>query len=268
MFQRCKWTNRLLSNTSEEVQRSVHSLTMMVHSLLESSEDVSSRLASLEEKLARTAVPATDTVEAETVFEGLSLTTNTPALSTYQQLAIEAPEVSTATSEAASSADPELDPHIQRLLQESRAYSRNLSRHSISTIPWSYKSMGGWSMLSGISLAQISNISVLSIPITASEVWGANHYEDLSISQSFSSDRTFAEPKLRIYKTCVVSIEPPDDRIIQGFRYSTPPPLDWSPPRPEDAKRGLEIDRRLQSSQQTSKLLLLGKPVYRSGEHK
>ncbi|KAL8782433.1 MAG: hypothetical protein Q9195_009641 [Heterodermia aff. obscurata] len=174
-------------NTSEEVQRSVRSLTTMVQHLLESSEDVSSRLANLEERLARTAVPAADNFELQSVFESLSLTSNPPALNTYQQSVNEGQEISSAASSAASAMDLELDQRIQCVLNESRVYSRNLHRHSISSLPWSYRSADGWSMLSGITLAQISNISVLSIPITASEVWGATHYEGSSVSQSPSN---------------------------------------------------------------------------------
>ena len=240
---------------------------MMVHSLLESSEDVSSRLAKLEERLARTAVPVADNVELESVFEGMSLITSTPAPNKYQQSVIEAQEASTAVSEVASEAaslmGPELDPHVQRLLQESRVYSRTLRRHSVSTIPWSYRSIGGWSMLSGITLAQISNISVLSIPITPSEVWGATHYENSSISQSFSSDRTFAKRRLRIQKPSETVPHRPVG-ISQGFRRLISPFMVGSPPRSEEAKRSLEIDRQLQSGPQISNLLLLGKLLVRS----
>ena len=259
-----QWTNNFLSNTSEEVQQSVHSLTMMVHSLLESSEDVSSRLANLEDRLARTTMPATDTIEVGSVFEGLSLTTSTPALSTYQQLAIEAQEISTTTSEAASSTDPELDPHVQRLLQESRVYSRTLRRHSVSTIPWSYRSRGGWSMLSGISLAQISNISVLSIPITASEIWGASHYMDPSVSQPLGIDKALVNKRLRAQKLSeIIPLRSPS--ISQSFgRLRSPFVLDPGEVRRlKEARRLKEVNQSIQNPKKPT-LLLVGMAINRS----
>ena len=272
---------------------------MMVHSLLESSEDVSSRLANLEERLASSAAPATENAELQSVVESLSLTGGVPSLNTYQQSAIEAQEISTvaseaasetdseldprvqrilqesrvysrtlhrrsvstssssyrsgdhstAASEAASETDSELDPRVQRILQESRVYSRTLHRLSISTNPWSCKSGGGWSMLSGISLAQISNISVLSIPILASEVWGADHYVDPSVPPSFRGYRTLVSRRLRTQKLSEI-IPHRSVGISQGFRRLISP------------RREMELLIRSSSEKsKIPKLLLLGKRI-------
>ena len=261
MLGRSKWTNDFFSNTSEEVQRSVHSLTTMVHSLLESTEDVSSRLANLEERLARTVIPEAGNAESQSVFESLSLTSKPSALNTYQYSDIRGQESSTAASQADSTIDSKLDPHVQRILQESRVYSRNLHRNSVSTMPWSYRSTGGWSMLSGISLAQISNISVLSIPITASEVWGAGHYVNQSVSQAFSNDRTLVKKKLRSLKMPENSPRP-SVGISQAFRRLIPPFVLGS----DEARRNAEINHFIQrelSKPKEHKMLLLGKPIDR-----
>ena len=261
---RYKWTNDFPSNTSEEVQRSVDSLTTMVHSLLESNKDVSSRLANLEERLLRTAVPAADNLELQSVFENPSFTTSTSALNTYQQSAIGAQEVSLAASEAALSNDSELDPRVQRILQESRVYSRNLNRHSVTTIPWSYRSIGGCSMLSGITLDQISNISVLSIPIVASEMWRANHYVDISISQPSRSNGTLVNRRLRTQKLSEI-IPYRSAGISQGFRRLISPLfLDSDEARRlNEVRRNNEIDFLIRSEKPKLQLLLLGKPIDR-----
>ena len=235
----------------------------MVQSLLDSSRDVSSRLANLEERLVRTAVPAADNVELQSVFENPSFTTSTPALNTYQQSAIEAQEVSMAASEADPSIDSELDPRVQRILQESRVYSRNLHRHSVSTIPWSYRSRGGWSMLSGITLDQISNISVLSIPIIASEMWGADHYVDISISQPSRDDATLVNRRLRTQKLSEI-IPYRSAGISQGFRRLISPLfLDSDESRRlKEARTNNGIDHSIRSEKpEEPKLLLLGKPI-------
>lgn len=235
---------------------------MMVQSLLENSEAVSSRLANLEEKLARTAVTADGNAELQSVFESLSTTASTPALNTYQQSAIEAQESPTAASEAAS----ELDPCVQRILQESRVYSRTLPR---STSPWSYRSGDGWSMLSSISLAQIYNISVLSIPILASEVWGADHYVDPSVLVPSRSDGTLVNRRLRTQKLSEI-IPHRSAGISQGIRRLISPFfLDSDEARrlkearrPKGARRNNEIDLLIRSeTYKPGRLLLLGKPI-------
>ena len=215
---------------------------MMVHSLFESSEDVSSRLANLEERLMRTTIPEAGNVELQSVFEGLSLTTGAPALNAYQQSTIGAEESSTAASEAESTMNPELDPRVQRILHESRVYSRTVQRHSISTIPRSYRSTGGWSMLSGISLAQISNISVLSIPIIASELWGTGHYLNAPDFQPRGSDRTLVNRKFSVQKLSEIIQRRPAG-IGQGFRrLRSPFVLDFGETRTlKEAERNIVL---------------------------
>lgn len=79
-------------------------------------------------------------------------------------------------SSAAATRFPGLDPLVENEFQQSRAYSRTLHRHSISSLPSSYNPASRWSTLSGISLAEVSNISVLSLPLSATEIWGSVHY--------------------------------------------------------------------------------------------
>ena len=61
-------------------------------------------------------------------------------------------------------------------LQTSRVYQRIAPRHSLSSLPSSAVRSLGWSFLSGVSLADISNISVVSLPISLKDLSNPQHY--------------------------------------------------------------------------------------------
>ena len=63
----------------------------------------------------------------------------------------------------------------QTELEASRVYRRTAERHSISSLPSGFHT-AAWSALSGVSLAEISNLSVLSLPISYGELWNPQHY--------------------------------------------------------------------------------------------
>lgn len=75
-------------------------------------------------------------------------------------------------------------------LYNSRVYLRTSHRHSISSLPSAFGSTSGWSFLSGISLAQISNLSVLSLPIRPQDIWNPHHYEPLHQQNSLDGSDT------------------------------------------------------------------------------
>ena len=64
---------------------------------------------------------------------------------------------------------------IQNELEASRVYRRAAERHSISSYLSGLHSAAG-SAFSGVSLAEISNLSVLSLPISYGELWNPQHY--------------------------------------------------------------------------------------------
>ena len=65
---------------------------------------------------------------------------------------------------------------FEKALHESPVYNRALRRHSNLSLPSSAMNSLGWSFLSGISIAQVSNISVISLPISVNELWNSQHY--------------------------------------------------------------------------------------------
>ena len=65
---------------------------------------------------------------------------------------------------------------FNRELKASRVYKRGQSRRPETSCSSSIAPSMGWSFLSGLSLADISNISTLSLPISPSESWNSQYY--------------------------------------------------------------------------------------------
>lgn len=72
----------------------------------------------------------------------------------------------------------QLDEDLELELHTSWVYSRSAHRHSISSLPSKIDSTTGMSFLSAVSLAQVSNISVLELPIFFHEIWNPQYYND------------------------------------------------------------------------------------------
>ena len=61
-------------------------------------------------------------------------------------------------------------------LENSRPYARAMKRNSMWSTGSSANPTVGWSCLSGLSLADISEISVIGLPISPQELWNGHHY--------------------------------------------------------------------------------------------
>lgn len=72
-------------------------------------------------------------------------------------------------------------------LLSSRVYARNSMRNSNTLSPSSSTPSFGYSLLSDTSLADISNFSVLSLPILYSEIWNQHHYTPEPFSATSSN---------------------------------------------------------------------------------
>ena len=90
-------------------------------------------------------------------------------------------------------------------LNNSRPYVRAMKRNSMWSIASSAAHTTSWSCLSGLSLAEISDISVIGLPISIQELWNGHHY--------ITADTNFTRP---IGKT-----EPPvTDGLANGGNQS------------------------------------------------
>ena len=164
----------------------------------------------------------------------------------------------------------QFDPTLESELYASRVYSRNAHWHSVSSLYSTEKSATGLSFLSGISLAQISNLSVISLPIFCHELWNAQQYK--IPGNSHTSDSLVAEFPLpeRLRDT------------ISGVKCSSVPPAEsmvglikngdllegllTSPPKAKATAESMlsaQTDHKLKSEKRVTKekrsILMLGK---------
>ena len=165
----------------EAVQTSICNLATTVKHILQASDDVSARLACI-----------------ETIFTaptGYAASTLRAPIGNDDEIA--QPPVST---EEPSSSDLsrrilQFDPNLESELHASRVYMRTKHRHSLSSLISTYDSVARLSFLSGISLAQISSISVISLPIYSYELWNPQQYRvvrstDISAKEKNLKERT------------------------------------------------------------------------------
>lgn len=78
---------------------------------------------------------------------------------------------------ASGSDEKHIGTELELLLQGSRAYSRGFKTNSRVSEPFSNNHTARWSSISGISLSQVTNISVLSLPISVHELWNQQYWQ-------------------------------------------------------------------------------------------
>ena len=149
-----------------EIQSSISNLNTTVQSILAHSEDIPQRLASIETKVAGLSRYAASTVErpTDTSDDASMIRPNNDGIENDH---LSPPELGYTMFQFCI--------QIQKELEASRVYRRTAKRHSFSSLPSGFHS-AAWSALSGVSLAEISNLSVLSLPISYNELWNPQHY--------------------------------------------------------------------------------------------
>ena len=68
-------------------------------------------------------------------------------------------------------------------LNTSRPYTRALQKHQVWSTTSSEIHTMGWSCLSGLSLAEISHISVINLPLCPQDLWNGHHYSEIKIDR-------------------------------------------------------------------------------------
>ena len=154
------------SNSVVEAQSSVNQLTSLVQQILESNQELSRRLARMELRALGSSpnhmeVARQDTVknDDESVLTVKFTPTDDPSQHSSHDSAI--PEVGFAF---------EMD------LQASRPNTRVFRRPDYSSAASSAIDTIGWSCLSSLSMADVSDISVIGLPVDASALWNQDHY--------------------------------------------------------------------------------------------
>ena len=149
-----------------EIQSLISNLNTTVQGILANSEDIPRRIASMERKIARLSRHATSTSKRLT-YTSNGASTIRPTSYGIENDVVSPPGVGHTMSQFCI--------QTQKELEASRAYRRTDKRHSISSFLSGLHS-AAWSALSGVSLAEISGLSVLSLPISYDELWNSQHY--------------------------------------------------------------------------------------------
>ena len=163
----CSADSSHFSTSIGEAQASVGQLEVLIMQILQSNQEMSLRLARMEmqagQSLSRASQSLSDIDESK---DDESCTTIKPASKSSQEETFR---------ERADS--PRFGFAFDEVLHTSRPYTRVMQRQSTwSPSSSAIQSVGGWSCLSGMSLADLSDISVIGLPISPKELWNSQHY--------------------------------------------------------------------------------------------
>ena len=160
----------LTYSSIEDVQSSVGQLTDLVRQVLESNQDMFERLGRMESKnsdCVSTTARTTRNAVVEEVIEDSESTI------TVRQLDA-GPSPRKASGMKVSNSRFE----FERLLESSRPYMRASKRPDppLSATSSVIQTLG-WSCLSGISLAEVSNISIIELALDKQHIWNPKYYD-------------------------------------------------------------------------------------------
>ncbi|KAI9767951.1 MAG: hypothetical protein M1839_004303 [Geoglossum umbratile] len=217
----------LTCKSSTEAKSSVETLCTLVGQLIESNADMSNRLRMLESSML---APQDDAAN-----DDIASITTTPSLKQVH-------------------GDRRLNPFrldFEDTLFATRVYKNTLLRNSVVSLTSSKPPTAQWSVLSGLSLADVSNISILSLPLSASELYNSRWYDKAQRTGGGSAteepERLGQRSKLTRYPPSTITVpgktnsdrpKPRSEtgRRIEGFSdlmnsvFGTPPRMSISPP--------------------------------------
>ena len=114
----------------------------------------------------------------------------------------------------------QFDIKLESELYTSKVYTRTTHRHAMSSLLSRPSSVAGMSFFSGVSLAQISNISIIALPVFYNEVWNQQNYRnpkehkiDFGLSKRVASSSEFLNRVLSVKS---------EDRSLTANKVSNP----------------------------------------------
>ena len=166
----------------EEAQASVVQFTTLVTEILKSNQGISQRLANIELQAARRSsnddVKTLASMDASKNTKPTKCQGETGDSNSYQRC-----DTSRSIAPGLQHDDytvelrnPTFGFTFDQDLHTSRVYARATNRHSSLSVSSSAIHSVGWSFLSGLSLADVSEISVIGLPISPQELWNVEHY--------------------------------------------------------------------------------------------
>ena len=222
--------------STEAAQSSIHDLAIAVNRVLQSNEIILQRLTNIESYSVAYGRHDRSTPRPYSMIDDVS--TMTPEIVSAQTR-----EPNPRVDERCPSPRhgiSQFDRYLESELYASRVYLRASHRRSISSKFSEENSVSGLSILSEISLAQISNFSMISLPIFYHEIWNPQQFMNLADS--------------------VLS---PDPMSLNDISRSIK-----DPKRPQHGfarfERLISTINRAQVARQRSKILLLGEQILAS----
>lgn len=170
------------STSIGQAQSSASQLTTLIQQVLESNLEMSQRMANLEMRtLGYTQSTAPKSTAVDTCRDDWSIVTMRMANNAKARLHGEQPEIdekpdSDADKESNGIQVPTFSFTFDHDLKNSRPYARAMKRNSVWSTASSAVHTMGWSYLSGLSLADVSEISIIGLPISPQELWNGDRY--------------------------------------------------------------------------------------------
>ena len=186
------------STSIGEAQSSANQLKTLIQQVLESNSEMSRRLANLEMQTLGHSRSTVQPLAASNIYRNGHAMVVTNAAVEYHKGPLSLGEHTRPleeTSEAIRTETEELQrPNFgftfDQDLNNSRAYSRAIKRDSVWSTASSAVHTTSWSCLSGLSLADVSELSVIGLPISAQELSNGHRFEltDAQLTQALEKN--------------------------------------------------------------------------------
>ena len=187
-----------ISSSLRQAQSSASQLTTLVQQVLESNLDISRRMANLEMQTlgpGRSSAPTLtalsinrddDSISTMRVAKDYEKHRSTPLRSddNFKETGGDASALSTANESLNFGFTFDQDLH------SSRPYVRAMKRNSVWSAASSALDTNGWSCMSGVSLADVSAISVICLPVSPQELWNGQQYIATDIDKNLAFQKT------------------------------------------------------------------------------
>ena len=164
-------------------------LATLVTQVLESNQEMSRRMARLEQQNYGRSASTIHTTTARDAVLGPSATETNVVEDNESILTIRRliPEIQNASND---SSNDKFGFTFDQDLSNSRPYTRALKRHTVWSAASSEIQTMGSSYLSGLSLSDVSHISVINLLFSPQDLWNGQHYDRVGFFLSKSSNNS------------------------------------------------------------------------------
>ena len=189
-----------VSSTFGQAQSSASQLTTLVQQVLESNLDMSRRMANLEMQTlgqARSSAPTLTALSIDRDDDSISTMRVAKDYTKHRSTLLQSGDNIKETGGDASALSSTTEIlnfgfTFDQDLHNSRPYVRAMKKNLMGSPASSTLQTIGWSCMSGVSLADVSAISVLRLPISPQELWNGQQYIATEIDKDLESPKAHA----------------------------------------------------------------------------